>query len=44
MAQKLLMICTYLKDIPGCHTVIAVFSEYVPLVIENMTLNDAGAT
>lgn len=44
MPQKLFIICSYLEDIPECHTVIGVFSKYVPLVIENMTLNNAGAT
>ncbi len=44
MPQKLLMICSYLEDIPERHTVTGIFSEYVPLVIENMTLNDAGAS
>lgn len=38
------MICSYFEDVPEGHIVIRIFGEYVPLVIENMTLNDAGAT
>lgn len=38
------MICSYFQDVPESNIVLCVFGEDVPFVIENMTLNDAGAT